>query len=235
MRGTHSLASVDVDPRFVRDRNAFDLKSDRVLTGPVAFRDPNLITRFLEPSVPISHKCLETPRRVAAYLEDKPVEREKIVKLLQAGMAAPSACNIQPWEFVVVTEKTPVGLLKKVLTENGNYNAPVVIVVCGYTEFIPWEGDEGTADCCAAIENMLIAATAMGLGSVWIGGFDRASIRTVLDIPESVFPIGIVYVGYAAEQKEPRTKYVPEAVYWQKYDPTREHKPRPGNLIYKDS
>ena len=110
-----------------------------------------------------------------------------------------------------------------------------VIVVCGSAEFIPWEGDHGVIDCCAAIENMLIATTAMGLGSVWIGGFDPASIRKLLDIPESVSPVGVVYFGYAAERKEPRTKYVEEAVCWQKYDPEREHRPRPGNLIYETS
>ena len=172
-------------------------------------------------------------RSVRAYLEDRQVEHEKIVKLLQAGMAAPSACNIQPWEFIVVTEKETVSLIKKSIANYANYNAPVVMVVCGYAKFIPWEGDNGIIDCCAAIENMLIAATAMGLWSVWIGGFDPASIRKILDIPESVVPIGVVYLGYAAERQEPRTKYVEEAVYWQKYDPEREHLPRPGNLLYE--
>jgi nitroreductase len=172
-------------------------------------------------------------RSIRAYLEDKQVEHEKIMKLLQAAMAAPSACNIQPWEFIVVTEKEQVSLIKQAVADHGNYDAPVVIVVCGYTEFIPWEGDQGVIDCCAAIENMLIAATAMGLGSVWIGGFDPSSIRKLLDIPESVFPVGIVYFGYAAERKKPRTRYIEEAVYWQKYDPERAHHPRPGNLVYE--
>jgi nitroreductase len=169
-------------------------------------------------------------RSIRAYL-DRPVQHAKIVKLLQAAMAAPSACNIQPWEFVVVTDPERVRSIKQALADNGNYNAPLVIVVCGYADFIPWEGDHGTVDCCAAIENMLIAATALGLGSVWIGGFDPASIRALLDIPEEVFPVGIAYFGYAAEHKEPRTQYLEEAVYWQTYDPTRERRPRPGNLI----
>jgi len=174
-------------------------------------------------------------RSIRAYLEDREVEHEKIVKLLQAGMAAPSACNIQPWEFIVVTEKDTVSLIKESVADHGNYNAPLVIVICGYPEFIPWEGDHGVIDCCAAIENMLVAATAMGLGSVWIGGFDPASIRKLLDIPDHVFPVGIVYFGYATERKEPRTQYLEEAVYWQKYDPEREHRPRPGNLLGKES
>ena len=174
-------------------------------------------------------------RSIRAYLEGKTVEREKIIKLLEAGMAAPSACNIQPWEFIVVTEQETVSLIRKTIADHGDYNAPVVIVVCGSAEFIPWEGDKGVIDCCAAIENMLIAATAMGLGSVWIGGFDPPSIRKLLDIPEDVLPVGVVYFGYPAERKEPRTKYVEEAIYWQKYDPERERQPRPGNLVYRKS
>ena len=175
--------------------------------------------------------ALYARRSIRNYLEDSEVEREKIVRLLKAGMAAPSACNIQPWEFIVVTEKARVGLIKESIAKWGNYNAPVVIVVCGYPDFIPWEGDDGVIDCSAAIENMLIAATAMELGSVWIGGFDRSSIRDLLDIPDSVVPIGVVYLGYPAEQKEPRTQYLEEAVYWQKYDPEREHQRRPGSLV----
>ncbi len=113
----------------------------------------------------------------------------------------------------------------------GNYNAPLVIVVCSYAKYIPWENDDGIVDCSAAIENMLIAATVLGLGSVWIGGFDAPAIRRILDIPEDVAVMGVVYFGYTAEHPEPRTKYVEEAVHWQKYDLEREHQPGPGNLL----
>lgn len=170
-------------------------------------------------------------RSIRAYIEGKEVEREKIMKLLEAAMAAPSACNIQPWEFIVVTEKETVAAIKNSIPRWGNYNAPLVMVVCSYTKYIPWKGDGGMIDCSAAVENMLLAATAMGLGSVWIGGFDREALRAILDIPEQVLPVAVVYFGYPAEQKEPRTKYLEEAVYWQKYDPEREHRPRPGNIL----
>ncbi len=170
-------------------------------------------------------------RSVRNYVEGKEIERGKIVKLLKAGMAAPSACNIQPWEFIVVTDGDTVRRIRQSIERFGDYNAPMVMVVCSYPDFIPWEGDNGATDCSVAIENMLIAATAMDLGTVWIGGFDPGSIRQILDIPENVFPVGLFYVGYPAEQPEPRTQYLEEAVYWQKYDPEREHQPRPGNLL----
>ncbi len=170
-------------------------------------------------------------RSVRAYVEDKEVEHEKIEKLLKAAMAAPSACNIQPWEFIVVTEKETVCSIKKSIQRWGDYNAPLIIVVCSYAPFIPWKGGDGVEDCSAAIENMLIAATTMDLGSVWIGGFDREAIRKILDIPDPVIPMGVVYFGYPAEHPEPRTQYLEEAVYWQKYDPEREHASRPGNIL----
>ena len=74
-------------------------------------------------------------------------------------MAAPSACNIQPWESIVVTDKEALSAIKSSIEQYGNYNAPLIIIVCGYSEFIPWDDDNGIVDCCAAIENMLIAAT----------------------------------------------------------------------------
>jgi nitroreductase len=158
-------------------------------------------------------------RRSIRVYQDRPLERDKIVQLLKAGMAAPSACNIQPWEYIVVTEKATLDAMRADAAGFGDYNAPVAIVVCGYNEFIPWGNDEGALDCAAAIENMLIAATAMGLGSVWMGGFDRDRLRAILNIPERVFPIGVVYFGYPAESWAPRTKYLDEAVYWEAYDP----------------
>lgn len=170
-------------------------------------------------------------RSIRRYQADRPVEPAKITRLLQAAMAAPSACNLQPWEFVVVSDAETVARIKQSIPQHGGYNAPLVIVVCGCAEFIPWEGDKGIVDCSAATENMLIAATAMGLGSVWIGGFDAESIREILDIPDSIAVTGVVYFGYPAEQPEPRTQYIEEAVHWQKYDPERERRPRPGSLV----
>jgi nitroreductase len=89
-------------------------------------------------------------------------------------------------------------------------------------------------DCSAAMENILIAASGMGLGSVWIGLHPIPSkvkpVRKVLDIPEHVIPLGVAYVGYPDEFKEPRTQYNEKVVYWQKYDSERKHRARPKNM-----
>ncbi len=163
-------------------------------------------------------------RSVRHYQEEKIVEPDKIIMLLKAAMAAPSACNLQPWEFIIVNEKDRVNTLKECIdNSNGRYyNAPAAFIVCGNTSYLPWEG-KGEMDCSAAIENILLAATVMGIGTVWIGAFDEESIRRNFDIPGHVAVNSIVLFGYPAEEKVPRTQYTEEAVYWNKYDVQREH------------
>jgi nitroreductase len=167
-------------------------------------------------------------RRSIRSYQERPVEHEILVKLLQAAMAAPTAANAQPWEFVVVDE--PEGLAE--LKENmpfGHYNTPAAIVVCGNPEIANNSAGKQywVQDCSAAIENILIAAAGMGLGTVWIGIYPLesrvAAVRKVLNLPEHVTPLGAVYVGYPAEQKEARTQYDEHRVYWQVYE-TRKHR-----------
>jgi hypothetical protein len=100
----------------------------------------------------------------------------------------------------------------------------VIIVICGNNAFIPWQ-DYGIVDCACAMENMMIAAPALGLGTVCIGGFDRGKVKAQLDIPDGVEAVGMLYVGYPAEEKKPRTKYLAEAVHWGKYDTQRPQPP----------
>ena len=169
-------------------------------------------------------------RSVRKYVKGKQVEKDKIKKLLEAAMAAPSACNIQPWEFIVVTDPSSIKKIEDVVIE-GYFDATLLVVVCGYAGFIPWEGDIGTIDCAAAIENMLLAATAMDLGSVWIGGYDSGAVKKLLDIPDDVHPVSIVYFGYPESVPEPRTQYTDQAVHWEKFDAGRGHVKRDGCIV----
>jgi nitroreductase len=91
-----------------------------------------------------------------------------------------------------------------------------------------------TQDCSAAIENMLIAAVELGLGSVWIGLYPELNkckpVCKVLNIPDYVIPMSVVYFGYPNEQKEPKTQYNEKRIYWQEYEPARKHRARPKNI-----
>lgn len=172
-------------------------------------------------------------RRSIRSFEDRPVEHEKIELLLKAAMAAPSACNLQPWAFIVVDEPVTLARLKEA-TQQGKYNAPLAIVVCGISKHIPWGGTGWMQDCGAATQNMLLAAGEQGLASVWIGGFDADALSKVLDIPDDVTPMCIIAFGYPAYSREPLTWYTAEAVHWQKYDSTKPRQMRTMQMLQDD-
>lgn len=160
-------------------------------------------------------------RSIRKYTEE-PVSQEDILCLLQAAMAAPSATNRKPWEFVVVTEPGILDSLRKALPF-GRYNAPLAIVVCGNMgRALPWPArDFWVQDCSAAAENILLAATGLGLGAVWVGvhpiGLLAKAVSRALSLPKGVIPLSVIYVGHPAEAKAPRTQYDEGRVHWQRY------------------
>jgi nitroreductase len=167
-------------------------------------------------------------RSIRSFLE-KPVENETIISLLKAAMAAPTAANCQPWEFIVIDDSEALKNIRAQMIF-ARYNAPLAIVVCGNMK-LAFKGPEQVVwvqDCSAAIENMLLAATGMGLGAVWIGVYPTESkitaVKKLCNIPEYVTPLALVYFGYPAEEKAPRTRYNEKRVYWQVYDPHRKHR-----------
>jgi len=148
-------------------------------------------------------------RRSIRQYTSEPVSEEDIKKLLEAGMAAPSASNRKPWHFVVVTDRAKLNALAekhpygKMLAQ-----AALAIAVCGDPKISVkyW-----IQDCSAATENILLAATSLGLGSVWLGvapNSDRTeAVAEVLGIPEDMGILNVISIGHPAEEKEPRTQY----------------------------
>lgn len=175
-------------------------------------------------------------RRSIRSFKDIELENERIIPLLKAGTSAPTAVNAQPWEFVVVTEKAILKQLREKLVF-ARYEAPCSIVVCGNMKLAlkGQEKDLWIEDCSAATENMLIAATSIGLGSLWIGIYPVASrmstVRRILNMPEEVIPLNMVYFGYPNEIKEGRTRYDEKHIYWQTYEPDRKHKTKHKPVI----
>ena len=161
-------------------------------------------------------------RRSIRQYTDQPVELEKLDLLLQAGMAAPSAMNCRPWEFIVVTDPEKLAQFRQRLVF-GDRNAPAAIVVCGNPALStnPAARLFWVQDCSAATENILIAAVGLGLGTVWIGIHPVAqffkTVRNIVSIPKKVTPLCIIYVGYPLNGKPSRTQYDEQRVYRQKY------------------
>ncbi|MDD3243985.1 MAG: nitroreductase family protein [Eubacteriales bacterium] len=172
-------------------------------------------------------------RSIRIFLET-PVAHDKIERLLKAAMAAPSACNLQPWAFIVVDDPQVLARVKET-TEHGQYNAPLAIVVCGVTQHIPWEGDGWMQDCGAAAQNMMLAGTELGLASVCIGGFDEDALREALEIPGDVQSLCIIEFGCPAYARPPMTWYTEEAVHWQKFDPSKSRTMRTLQMLQDDA
>jgi nitroreductase len=175
-------------------------------------------------------------RRSIRQFTAEAVEEASLTLLLKAAMSAPTACNSQPWEFIVVTQKEVLDQIRAKLLF-ARYNAPAAIVVCGNVGIANNSAarDHWVQDCSAATENILIAAAGMGLGTVWIGVYPYPSkskpLAEVLGIPEQVVPLSMVMVGHPAERKEPRTQYDERRVYWQCYEP-RKRRPKIKNAKY---
>ena len=131
-------------------------------------------------------------RSIRSFTSEK-VSLDKIDILLLAAMAAPSACNLQPWAFIVINEENDLSELRKVTTQ-GNYNAPLAIVVCGINKHIPWSGEDWRQDCGGAAQNIMLTCVELGLSSVCVGGYDEEKLKQLLDIPDDVYPMCILEV-----------------------------------------
>jgi len=137
-------------------------------------------------------EAVQARRSVRAY-QSTPVPKEKLLQVLEAGRLAPSASNIQPWHFIVVTdaekrERLAQGMFSKFLKE-----APVVIVGCGDQRASPkWF----MVDVAIAMQNMVLTATSMGLGTCWVGSFEENQVRQLLKIPENYRVVALLALGY---------------------------------------
>jgi nitroreductase len=158
-------------------------------------------------------------RRSIRKFTEQPVEKEKLVLLLQAAMAAPTAMNAQPWEFVVITEQEVMDGFRRSLMF-AKMNAPAGICVLGSSRMQKNKAGEKfwVQDCSAAAENIVLAATALGLGSVWIGVHPvtifKRQVSAILNLPEGVTPLNLIFIGYPAEEKPQRTQYEDARVQW---------------------
>lgn len=162
-------------------------------------------------------------RRSVRLYTDRAVEEETIQTLLQAAMAAPSACACDPWRFLVLTQRESLDALAELLPYGKMLKgAPLALIVCGdinkaHKESISYL----LQDCSAAIQNILLAAHTLGLGGVWLGvhpNEDRIEgIRKLFNIPEEVIPISGISIGYPAKPTEPRDRYNTEFVHFNKW------------------
>jgi len=160
-----------------------------------------------------------TLRRSIRRYQDTPVEFEKVGNILNAARLAPSAGNVQDWRFILVTkEDVRKKIAEACVKQYWMQDAPVHIVVVGQPKKVAtFYGEKGEKiycmhGCAAAAENMLIAATAQGLGSCWVGAFEEGMLRKALNIPADVSPQAVITIGYAAEKPRMPQKFKMENI-----------------------
>ncbi len=161
-------------------------------------------------------------RSIRSYL-NRPVEEEKIEKILDAAHWAPSAGNLQSVEYVVVRDKETREKLSEISYGQAQpKEAPVNIVVCCNLSKIEHYGERGKSlysiqESGACIQNLMLTAHSLDLGTCWIGAFDEERAKEILGMPDHVRPVGIITVGYPDENPESSRRDLKEIVFKERY------------------
>lgn len=159
-------------------------------------------------------------RSIRKYTED-PVSDEQINSILEAAMMAPSAGNQQPWQFVVVRDRDALGKIQGINQYAGmSATAAVGILVCGDLSL---EKNAGfwVQDCCAAVQNLLLAIHGEGLGGVWTGIYpleDRiVGFRKLFDLPEHVMPLAFIPIGHPGHKPKTTSRFQRERIHKERW------------------
>lgn len=155
--------------------------------------------------------------------DSRPVEKDKIIYILEAARLSPSACNLQPYHFIVVTDKEVRKRIIETYPREWMKNAPVIIVACG-DHSTSWKRKDGKDHCdvdvAIAVEHMALAAAELGLGTCWVCAFDADKCHEALNLPENMEPIALMPLGYPTEDNiipEKRRKNLDEIVSWDSF------------------
>ncbi|AAM24999.1 nitroreductase [Caldanaerobacter subterraneus subsp. tengcongensis MB4] len=161
-------------------------------------------------------EVLKKRRSVRKYI-DKPIPKEILEDIIDCARLAPSGNNAQPWHFIVITDKEKL----KFIAEKATYGdfiknaAACVIVYCEK------DNKHHLEDGSAATQNILLAATAYGIGSCWVAGYNRSyekEINEYLNVPDNLRMISIISLGYPAEDPQPKYKKdLSEVLHWEKF------------------
>jgi nitroreductase len=162
-------------------------------------------------------EAIKTRRSIRKFKKE-PISRDTVKKLLEAAMFAPSAGNEQPWQFIVLDDRKILDDVPKICSTAAMCRqATAAVLVCGdaglekYPEF--W-----VQDCSAAVENLLLAAHAMGLGAVWAGIYplkDRVEgFRKLFSLSDDITPFALVPLGYPDQEIATQKRYKEERIHY---------------------
>jgi nitroreductase len=163
-------------------------------------------------------KLIESRYSVRSYLL-KPVEEEKLAKVLLAAQLAPTAANRQPFRFIVIHTKGREEEIRRIYNREWFVSAPIVIAACAVLAE-GWRRRDGKnyseVDATIAMDHLILAAHDLGLGTCWVAAFDVPASRQVLSLPNGVEPVVFTPLGYPADEpKDKARKEIGEIVRYQ--------------------
>jgi len=168
------------------------------------------------------YEVIEKRKSVRKYKPTK-IPENILKRILEAGRIAPSAKNIQPWKFIVITDPE----IKKEIAEASrgqHFMAEADVIICGCAlEKIAWGRMGGymssfAVDLTIAMDHMILAAANEGLGTCWIGAFEEKKVKEILNVPDDVRVVALTPVGYPAEDPKDRgRKAFSEIISYERY------------------
>ena len=154
------------------------------------------------------HSLIKKRYSVRAYRSD-PVEKEKLEQVLEAARLAPTAANRQPFRIIVIRTEGRQEEMRRLYDRDWFVQAPTLICVCAVKSEACVSREKRNyvyVDVAIVMDHIILAATDLGLGSCWIGAFDKDVAREVFGLPDDVEPVVMTPLGYAADQPEPRER-----------------------------
>ena len=172
--------------------------------------------------------------------KDQKVEKEKLDLILEAARIAPTGCNYQPQRIMVIDEPELLEKLKG--CTNYTFGAPLVLMIC-YDSTTCWKSATnnvmgGYEDACIITTHMMLEAADLGLGSTWVGGFDRAKLQEIFNVPKFLMPVALLPIGYPADEAHPshlhEKRYeMAHFVSYNSFEGVEEGKPHPAMFFDK--
>lgn len=154
-------------------------------------------------------------RRSIRSFKPDPVSEEALRKIVDAGRLAPTANNVQPWEFVIITDAERRRQIAE-LTENGKFISKTPVCIAVLSQPIKYYIEDG----CAAIENMLIAAVALGLGTCWVAGDKKtyaAELASLCGAPPDLKLVAMIALGHPRGNPSPPKRSLDEVLHWESF------------------
>jgi len=166
-------------------------------------------------------EAIITRRSIRLY-KNKPVPDELFESILKAGMYAPSAMNLQPWEFMIFNNPETISRCNQAIPHGESIlkQTPAAILVCGDNK-TEQNTDYLVQNCSAAIQNILLQIHEIGLGACWIAVYPIADViknlREIFNIPDYIIPVALISIGYPSEEKTAEERYKREKIHYNKW------------------